>query len=391
MAPKGISSMTSPAVSIVMPSRNHGRYIGRAIEAILSQSYRNFELLVMDYDSRDATWDILRSIRDSRVHASAFSEPGMGKALNAGMRMARGRYLTWAHTDNIPYPDWLSTLTKELDSNPNVDFVYSDFEVINAEGKTVQLVQYGPFDPDRLLAYCLVGPTFLYRREIHETVGNYLEEHPRDDHDYWCRAWQAGFTFKNVPLNLGKLRFHEATRMERMRDEYDASLKDLISRNIHEAQSRGAELFRIRDRPQEVLAEYAESQSRLRSRIRYFVDMFLKNRPGARVAVYGEHPTALLVLDILDELGSTVGIVSPESRAGRRLGINVLPAGEAAGFFDFILVCEHDEAGAARNALEAEGVERRKIVHVFLSEAAYARTLACGDPELPAERTKAMA
>lgn len=356
----------APAVSIVMPSYNHGRYIGLALEGILGQTFTDFELIVVDYASQDETWDILRSLDDPRVRAVEFPVPGMGRALNHGMGLARGSLLTWVHTDNIPYADWLQTLVDELAAHPETDFVYSDFEVIDAAGKTVEVMRYGPFEPDRLLAYCLVGSTFLYRRRVYEALGDYLEDHPRDDHEYWLRAWQKGFVFRNVPVNLGRGRLHEDTRMTRMREEYDASLRDLIADHIHLAQGRGVELFRVRDRTPADLEEFSRAVGRMERRLAYFLDFFTHARGGMKLAVLGDGPLERLVLDILRNRTADLAVLDAAPRPG---GPPALPAEEfLARGFDFVFICGFDPGGRIRAGLVSRGVPRQRAVSLFLDQ-----------------------
>lgn len=354
---------SAPTVSIVMPSHNHGAYIGGTIAAIQAQTFTDWELIVMDYASTDQTWAVLDSINDPRVITVRYPEPGMGKALNEGFRRTRGRYVCWHQTDNVPYPDWLATMVRELDEHPEVGFVYSDFENIDSTGRTLDVIRYGEFDPDRLLSYCLVGPTFLYRREVYETVGDYLESHPRDDHDYWVRVWQHGFGMKNLPVNLGANRLHDNTRLCRMREEYDVSLYDVIGPNIRLAQARGEEVFRVRDRAPELLEAFCDGYSRLRSRIRYFLGFFVHGAPGMKLAVHGMGPVQKVVLDILDELGARPGVVGEGSHHG-------LPFMDAAGFNawggDFVLICRFDPDGAMARELADAGIAPDRIVHIFL-------------------------
>jgi len=308
------SLLRRPVVSIVMPSHNHAQYIGRTIAAIQAQSFTDWELIVMDWASTDTTWDVLDGIVDPRIIKVRYPEPGMGKALNAGFSITRGKYLCWHQTDNVPCSDWLQVMVRELDEHPDVDFVYSDFENIDESGRTLEVVSYGPFDPDSLICYCLVGPTFLYRRAIYETVGDYLESHPRDDHDFWVRIWLHGFHFKNLPVNLGRNRLHDNTRMCRMREEYNASVADIVGPAIHAAQARGLEVMRIRDRSPEVLALFNESYERR--------------------CYHG------------------------------------LPFMDAAGFVawngDYVLICGFDPDDALARDLDAAGIPSAKIMHIFL-------------------------
>lgn len=361
---------TSPRVSIVMPSRNHGAFIGIALQSLLEQTFRDFEVLVLDYDSTDETRHILESMQDPRIKVVRFPEPGMGRALNHGFSLARGEYLTWFQTDNQAFPTWLEEMVAVLDRQADVDFVYSHFEHMDEQGRTIEEVGYGPFDADKLLAYCLVGPTFLYRRRVHETVGDYLNSHPRDDHDYWLRVWKNGFSFLNIPRNLGRNRLHQQTRLQSMREEYDASLRELFASNIHEAQNMGVELFRIRDIPPDALQDFRDSWKRFRSRIRYFLDFFTAFEPPRFVAVLGGGPLQMLVLDILDELGATYALFEEQSCGKRRLGLPVLdPETFLARDDGHLLVCAPDPDDVQLSRLMELGIPRERIVRLFATGA----------------------
>lgn len=361
------SPRKAPAVSIVMPSRNHGRYIESAIGSLLGQTFADFELLVLDYASTDQTWDILKACKDPRLVALDYPHPGMGKALNHGFSLARGRYLTWFHTDNWAYDDYLAVLVGELEADSGADFVYSDFEWIDASGRVKDLVRYGPFTPDSLLAYCLVGPTFLYRRRVYELVGDYLESHPRDDHDYWLRAWHTGVRFRNVPRNLGKCREHEQSRMTTMRAQYDSSVTDLIADNIHVAQERGVELFRVRDRDPAEIEAFARAHGRLVRRVGYFLNFFVHQRPGLGLAVLGQGPVQGVVAEILARKGFAPAWLDETGQGPEWPGVERLtPEAFLNRGLDFVLVCSHDPGDAILARLTGLGLPRRGIVRLFL-------------------------
>ncbi len=349
-----------------MPSRNHGAFIGFALQSLLGQTFHDFEVLVLDYDSADETWQILESMQDPRIKALRFQEPGMGRALNHGFSLARGDYLTWFQADNQAFPTWLEEMVAVLDSQPEVDFVYSHFEHMDEQGRTIEEVGYGPFDADRLLAYCLVGPTFLYRRSVYETVGDYLDSHPRDDHDYWLRVWKNGFAFLNIPRNLGRNRLHQQTRLQSMREEYDASLRELFASNIHEAQNMGVELFRVRDIPLGALEVFCDSWKRFRSRIRYFLDFFTAFEPPRFVAVHGSGALQMLALDILDELGAEYALFEEQPGRKQRLGLPVLdPETFLARDDGHLLVCVPDTDDLHLSRLMGLGIPRERIVRLF--------------------------
>src|SRR5207249_1419717 len=113
-------------------------------------------------------------------------------SLNCGFAASTcSSYLTWTSDDNVLHPAFLSTLLSELKASGS-ELIYSDFNVIDEEGNFVTVSHMGA--PEELVYANSIGASFLYRREIHETLGGY---DPRrflyEDYDFWVRTYLAGF------------------------------------------------------------------------------------------------------------------------------------------------------------------------------------------------------
>jgi len=113
----------APSISVIMPAYNVERYIGDAIESILHQSFQDFELIIIDDDSQDATVDIIRSFAQSDrriipiVHAQ---NRGAATALNTGLAIARGSLIARMDSDDIAMPTRLEVQMRFLKSHPDV-------------------------------------------------------------------------------------------------------------------------------------------------------------------------------------------------------------------------------------------------------------------------------
>jgi len=116
-----------PAVSVIVPNYNHSRYLRRRIGSILAQTYQDFELILLDDCSTDHSREILESYaEDSRVKV-AFNSTNSGcvfKQWNKGVRMARGRYIWIAESDDYSDPRFLSRLVSILEKCSDVTFAY---------------------------------------------------------------------------------------------------------------------------------------------------------------------------------------------------------------------------------------------------------------------------
>src|SRR2546422_996171 len=132
--------ITHPAISIVLPTRNGARFLREAIESCLAQTYSDFELILVDDGSTDATPDIVGDYarRDHRIRTITNRENlRLPRSLNIGFASAVGRYFTWISDDNRFRPRALQTLAAVLDKRPDVDVVYSDYSVIDDAGNAV--------------------------------------------------------------------------------------------------------------------------------------------------------------------------------------------------------------------------------------------------------------
>lgn len=190
----------SPLISIVLPTHNGTRYLEAAVESCIGQTYLNWELILVDDASSDATPEIIArfNARDSRIRAIRHERnQRLPAALNSGFALARGEYLTWTSDDNLYRPRALQEMLSFLDANRDVGFVYADYTLIDEAGKASIRIKAG--DAHELAVTNPVGACFLYRREVYERLGGYAEDmFLVEDYEYWIRV---SCEFKIAPLH----------------------------------------------------------------------------------------------------------------------------------------------------------------------------------------------
>jgi glycosyltransferase involved in cell wall biosynthesis len=203
-------SKREPLISIVLPTYNGSRYLREAIESCVVQTYRNWELIVVDDCSTDSSPAIIAEYtsRDSRIRSIRHEvNKKLPEALNTGHAAARGDYLTWTSDDNRFLPNAIEEMTRFLEEHPAVGVVYTDCVLIDGSG---QYMQDFPALPASRLAYVdAVGACFLYRRSVYETLGGYDSElFLGEDYEYWLRAYRY---FELAPLHktLYEYRWHD--------------------------------------------------------------------------------------------------------------------------------------------------------------------------------------
>lgn len=132
-----------PAVSVGLPVYNGERYLAAAIESILAQTYGDFELLLCDNASTDATPEICRryAAADPRVRYVRHPENlGAAENYNVAFRLARGRYFRWAAHDDLLEPRLLERCTAELDAAPeSVVLCYPRTVLVDDEGRHLRV------------------------------------------------------------------------------------------------------------------------------------------------------------------------------------------------------------------------------------------------------------
>ena len=128
--------MTSPVISVVMPSYNHGRYVDACIEAFLSQTLQDFELIVIDDASTDDNVDRIRSHKDRRIKLLARDKNcGVAMGMCDGFRLANADLVAFFATDDLPAPGYLAAAVALMANSPPVDVAYFPSRHIDEEGR----------------------------------------------------------------------------------------------------------------------------------------------------------------------------------------------------------------------------------------------------------------
>jgi GT2 family glycosyltransferase len=195
-----------PAVSVVMPARDAEPYVRRAIDSILSQTFADFEFVIVDDGSTDRTADIVAgyAMRDPRVALVRRPHSGVAAALNEGCRLARGRYLARMDADDVSVPTRLERQVAFLDANREVGILGGNIHEFTESGPAPS-VWRRPTEHHVIGWFLLFGnpiahPTVAMRRDVFERVGPYRAG-ACEDYDLWLRAF-AVTKMANLPSVL---------------------------------------------------------------------------------------------------------------------------------------------------------------------------------------------
>ncbi len=176
---------TSPRVSVVTATHNGARFLAAAIQSILGQSYSDFEYVIVDDVSTDASAAILAGFaaHDSRVRVVTNSvQLGPAGALNRALAAAQGSYVAVLDHDDLALPERLARQVAFLDAHPEVGAVGAQARIIDEGSATINHQAY-PTHPAVVRWQLLFGASLLhsasmYRRVLVQQLGGYSEDHP---------------------------------------------------------------------------------------------------------------------------------------------------------------------------------------------------------------------
>ncbi|WP_017660949.1 glycosyltransferase [Baaleninema simplex] len=165
----------TPNISIVINSYNQSHYLKPAIESVLAQTYKDFELLIWDDGSTDDSVAVARefAVTDSRIRVVAASHQGRGKALKAAIEATRGQYLAWVDRDDLLATTALEQTAAVLETHPHIGMVYTDYLDIDEAGNILQKGDRCriPYSRDRLLTDFVTFHFRLLRRDTFDRAG----------------------------------------------------------------------------------------------------------------------------------------------------------------------------------------------------------------------------
>jgi glycosyltransferase involved in cell wall biosynthesis len=221
----------TPRVSVVTTVYNGEPYFERAIPGILAQTFEDFEFILVDDGSSDASLSRLREVaaRDARVRIFAPGRLGAAAAYNYGVAQARGEYVARQDFDDRSYPDRLRLQVALLDAHPAVGIVGGYYLLVD-ERRGERYVRMHPTEHRAIVAAMarsipIAHTTATFRRRAWLEAGGYPLVNNLIDLRFYLRVGKLGWRFANVPAVVGEHYVHDSsffhrslTYLERQRD-----------------------------------------------------------------------------------------------------------------------------------------------------------------------------
>ena len=236
--------MNKPEVSIIIPLYNHERYISSTIESALKQTHSNFELIIINDGSTDTSEDIVKTFSDERIKYFHQQNKGAHAAINRGLDIAQGSYISILNSDDVYHEKRLELCLDEFKINPDLAAVFTNVNII----KNNELIHIkdgskdnwknhessnsykgdNDFLLDQLGGCFLVTTSNLFcRKSLFDEVGYFRNYRYAHDYDMFLKI---GLKYRNKVQQIKKplltYRFHESNTI------HDDSVRPIFETNI---------------------------------------------------------------------------------------------------------------------------------------------------------------
>lgn len=226
---------TTPLVTVVIASYNHGPYIEESIRSVLNQTYPHIELLVIDDGSSDDSVQRIESLQKERwFDFRVQTNKGLTRTLNDAISRSKGVFIAPFGSDDIMVPDRLATQISYLSDKPEVGICGGNIELIRADGSLFPESEQRRDIAFRRMNFddvfleqkpCLAAPTMMIRREALEHVGGFDPEIKLEDLYIQLKITRAGYFADALNVVMASYRKHSSNSYRNLRFMTEAVLR----------------------------------------------------------------------------------------------------------------------------------------------------------------------
>jgi glycosyltransferase involved in cell wall biosynthesis len=205
-----------PLVTILIVVYNGERFLRESIDSALAQTFKDFEVLIVDDGSTDSTPHIIKEYEGKYEKVRSITKEtntGQPDARNIGIKEARGEFIVELDADDVIMPNTLELAVEEFEKDPTLDVVYGDLFQTDENLNVQRRMEYRDLSEDELVASLVYGnpiphPATMVRKKCYEEAGWYDNYFLRSqDYEFWTRL-AKGHKFKHVPEVFCKWRWH---------------------------------------------------------------------------------------------------------------------------------------------------------------------------------------
>jgi glycosyltransferase involved in cell wall biosynthesis len=229
---------STPIISVLIPAYNSERYLRAAVQSILEQTYREFELIAVDDGSTDRTTPILQEFagRDPRVRVISRPNTGIAGALNDGLAAARGEFIARMDADDIALPQRFERQLAYMREHPDCVLLGSRVTLVDPYDTplwdTDQATDHKEIESWLLEArgWALIHPAVMMRTDAVRRIGGYRSDYvPIEDMDLFLRLLDTGGRLANLPDVLLHYRQHPTSANHTRFEEQEAKRRACVA------------------------------------------------------------------------------------------------------------------------------------------------------------------
>jgi glycosyltransferase involved in cell wall biosynthesis len=224
--------MNKPEVSVIIPTHNYAQYIRQALDSVFNQTYKDYEIIVVDDGSQDSTREIMLSYGD-RIRYYYQENQGPAKARNKGIIESRGKYIAFLDADDIWFPSKLAKQIEMFKTNSRLGMVLTDNSLFDDAGVYKEYVgkkNYlfnGDIVANIFIRSGVVTPTVMVKRDVFDKVGLFEENlWIGEDDNMWIRI-AVEYEVNIVDESLANIRDHR-NRTIRVNDKFIENVEENI-------------------------------------------------------------------------------------------------------------------------------------------------------------------
>jgi hypothetical protein len=225
----------APTISIVTPSLNQGKFLGRTLRSVLDQDYPALEYVVQDGGSTDDSAAILIEHEHRLARWTSAPDAGQADAINRGFDGTTGEIMACLNSDDLLLPGSLAWVARYFQKHPDVDAVYGQRVIVDDDDRQIGIWITPPHDDSMLgLSNVVPNETLFWRRRVWERVGG-MDPSFRFalDWDFLLRLSQAGARIVRINRYVGAFRAHGAQKSQAQLAVGDAE-SDLLRERAHD-------------------------------------------------------------------------------------------------------------------------------------------------------------
>ena len=230
----------SPLVSVIIPVYNYDRYLGEAIESVLSQTYQHLEVIVVDDASTDKSGEVAKSFADRGVRYCQVAHGGIGPARNKGVELAQGIYFAFLDADDRWPEEKLERQLQAFDSDSTLEMVFGQAEQLQNGPEWESRIKNKQPAATNLMPGMVAG-TMLIKRDAFFRVGKFLGELKVGEFvDWYARAVELRVRSLVLPDLFLWRRIHDSNQGIRERQsvsDYARVLKATLDRRRAEGRN----------------------------------------------------------------------------------------------------------------------------------------------------------